>query len=90
MKKVSLKEREQCWMYQRAAFTFQRAHSIACALRDVELRRDRERSYPLIIALYVLYGRPFKQRKSVRIPEDLVPTEFTRCHATMITLRDKI
>ncbi|HXT39475.1 MAG TPA: hypothetical protein VN887_05580 [Candidatus Angelobacter sp.] len=45
---------------------------------------------PLMTALHTLYGKPLKQRKEVRVGEDIVPSEFKDIHASLITMRDKI
>ena len=43
----------------------------------------------LSIAIATLYSRPFKQRKSVRLGDDIVPTEFRRTHDDIIEIPDK-
>ncbi|MCL5742988.1 MAG: hypothetical protein M1541_03530 [Acidobacteria bacterium] len=45
--------------------------------------------YPLLVSIYVLYGRPFKRSNSVgRIPEDVVPAEFMELHRSLLRHRD--
>lgn len=43
----------------------------------------------LSVAIATLYCRPFKQRKAVRLREDIVPAEFRATHNDMIEIRDK-
>lgn len=43
----------------------------------------------LSIAIVTLYSRPFKQRKSVRLSDDIVPPEFRATHDDIIEIRDK-
>ena len=42
------------------------------------------------IAITAAYGRPFKQRKSVRLSEDLIPVEHKETHKSVIEMRDKV
>jgi hypothetical protein len=45
----------------------------------------------LLTAAFVgAYGRSFKQRKPVRLSEDIIPTEHQNTHDSIIELRDKI
>jgi hypothetical protein len=43
----------------------------------------------LSIAIVTLYSRPFKQRKAVRLSDDIVPPEFRTTHDEIIEIRDK-
>jgi hypothetical protein len=43
----------------------------------------------LSVAIVTLYARPFKQRKAVRLSEDIVPVEFRATHDDLIEIRDK-
>lgn len=45
---------------------------------------------PLSISLIVLYGRPFKQRKPLRLSEKLIPAQLRGTHDFLIMLRDKV
>lgn len=42
------------------------------------------------IAIIGAYGRPFKQRKSIRLSEDLIPAEHRETHDSLIEMRDKV
>jgi len=47
--------------------------------------------YPLIVAIYVLYGKPFKQSNDVGVlPRNIVPAEFRPLHDIMIEHRDEV
>jgi hypothetical protein len=87
MKRLPLARRLEFWGYQHAALTFDDAAKIAVYLLD---HREFPLKYPLVVSLYVLYGRPFKQRKNVRIPEGLVPSEYMEEHRFLVALRDKL
>ena len=41
------------------------------------------------VAIVTLYARPFKQRKVVRLSEDIVPAEFRSTHDDIVEIRDK-
>jgi hypothetical protein len=82
-------ERISFWQhsYARASFTEAR---IECELLlstnplpNSTLRRA------LSVAIVTLYARPFKQRKVVRLSEDIVPAEFRSTHEDIVEIRDK-
>ncbi len=87
MKKLPLSDRLEYWKYQCAALAFLRAKEVAEYLIEHE---NHPLMYQLLTSLYVLYGRPFKQRKEVRISEELVPHEYSEEHSFLIVLRDKM
>jgi len=87
MKKLPLTERLEYWKYQCASLTFHNAKAVAEYL--IENKRH-PLQYQLLTSLYVLYSRPFKQRKQVRISEELVPSEYMEEHSYLIGLRDKM
>ena len=41
-------------------------------------------------ALHTLYARPFKQKKQIRLTDDIVPSESKSLHDSIILMRDKI
>jgi len=87
MKKLTQDERLEYWKYQCAALSFIRAKEVADYLISNE---NSSLIYQLITSLYVLYGRPFKQRNKVRISEDIVPQEYLTEHRLLLDLRDKM
>ena len=87
MKKLPQTKRLEYWKYQCAALTFLRAKDVGEYLIE---HKTSPLAYQLLTALYVLYGRPFKQRKQVRIPEQLVPSEYAEEHSLLLDLRDKM
>ena len=86
MKKLTQEERLKYWKYQCAALSFLRAREVAEYLIS---NKKNPLTYQLITSLYILYGRPFKQRKQVRISEDIVPQEYLEEHGFLLDLRDK-
>ncbi len=87
MKKLLLERRLEFWKYQAAALTFKDAEEVAVYLID---HGQFPLVYQLLTSLYVLYGRPFKQRKSVCISQELVPSEYAEEHDVLMGLRDKL
>jgi len=58
------------------------------------LRNENEENnsvlYPLITAVYVLYGKPFLRNDSVgRLDEAIIPTEYLDWHRTFLKHRNK-
>jgi hypothetical protein len=87
MKKLPLERRLEFWKYQSALLTFENAREVAGYLIE---HSESPLAYQLMTSLYVLYGRPFKQRKQIRVPEELVPSEYAEEHRLLIGLRDKL
>jgi len=87
MKKLTQNQRLEYWKYQCAALSFLRAKEVVDYLISNE---NSPLLYQLITSVYVLYGRPFKQRKRVRISEDIVPSKYIEEHGFLIGLRDKM
>jgi len=44
---------------------------------------------PLVTSIFVLYGRPFKQKR-IRLPEQIIPSDFTQLHKLLLDMRDKL
>jgi hypothetical protein len=87
MKKISKAERLEYWKFLCADFSLEKARGIASHLLKIGYR-DRL-FYPLLTSLYIFYGRPFKQRKPVRLSTEIIPARFRGLHDTLIVLRDK-
>lgn len=87
MKKLPLERRLEYWKYQSAELTFDDAREVSVYLIE---QPKFPLMYQLLTSLYVLYGRPFKQRKNVRISEELVPSRYAEEHKFLIGLRDKL
>jgi len=86
MKKLTLEMRLEFWKYQIAALSFDHAKEVTDFLISNE---GHPLSYQLITSIYILYGRPFKQRKIVRLSENIVPHDYLEEHSFLLSLRDK-
>ena len=87
MKKLSQDKRFEYWKYLCAALSFDYAKEVADYLISQE---KNDLTYQLITSLYILYGRPFKQRMKFRISTDIVPQEYLEEHGLLLDLRDKM
>ena len=87
MKKAPKQIRHGYWKYQFAALTFDEAGEMAAYLHNNPRPKMK---YSLLTSLFVLYGRPFKQHKDIRISDDIVPPEYRAFHNYLIVLRDKL
>jgi hypothetical protein len=87
MKKLPQIKRLEYWKYQCAALSFIRAKEVVDYLIS---NKNSTLKYQLLTSVYVLYGRSFKQRKQVRMPEDIVPPEYKDVHGFLLDLRDKM
>jgi hypothetical protein len=87
MKKVPQIDRFEYWRFLSAHFSIQKAKGIATHL--LQTSPKDQLFYPLLTALYIFYGRPFKQRRNVRLPDTMIPDRFMKLHRTLIDLRDK-
>jgi len=87
MKKVPQSDRFEYWKFLSAHFSLQQAKSIAKHL--LQLPFSDPLFYPLLTTLYILYGRPFKQKGNVRLADNIIPKRFVKLHEKLIDLRDK-
>lgn len=55
------------------------------------IEEDNPMFYPLITAIYVLYGRPFKKSYGVgSLGEEIIPPEYLELHRLLLNHRDQI
>ena len=87
MKKLPQKTRLEYWKYQYAALSFHNASEVS---KFLITHKNPPLKYQLMTSLYVLYGRPFRQKASVRISEDIVPPQYSEIHEYLMILRDKL
>jgi hypothetical protein len=84
------KDRIEFWKFQHASTTFAEAKQLCELILKEKIDSGHPLHVPLMTALHILYGRPFKQRTEVRIPEDIVPQNNKNTHEALINMRDKI
>jgi hypothetical protein len=88
--KTPYKDRLEFWKLQNASITFSEVKSLCNFIIEQRIVSGHPLHISLMTALHILYGRPFKQRPEVRIPEDLVPIEYKDTHDSLLNMRDKI
>jgi hypothetical protein len=90
MTRSSAANRREFWKFMSAAATFEQAAAVCEHILRENIDEQHPLSYPLMVATVVLYARPFKQRKPVRLIEEMVPKELKSTHDFLIRLRDKM
>lgn len=90
MKSVPFAERAEFWKWQSASVAFEMVRDVCDYLLRQPLPDSNPIHDPLVTSIYILYGRPFKQRAPLRLSEDIVPERHRGTHFGLITLRDKM
>ena len=87
--KVKNSDRINFFKFRIAAHPFQEALAI---LEELEKGHEEDKliKHPFWTAFVVSYTRPFKQRKKLRISEDMVPDEHRSEHQALMVFRDKL
>lgn len=88
--KIPYKDRAEFFKYQSAGVCFDMVCDISKYFLRVKPHRSDKIHDPLLVALHVLYGRPFKQRAILRLDPSIVPDHFKSLHEKLITIRDKM
>ena len=83
-------ERLDFWKFQHASITFVQVKELCDLLTQQNIETNHPLHIPLMVALHALYARPFKQKKAVRLSDDIVPKESKQTHDALIEMRDKI
>jgi hypothetical protein len=79
------------WKLFYAKRCFEHAENACKVLLEHAVDEDHPIYYPLVAAIYVLYGKPFKDANHVgMLGKKIVPAEFRKLHAFMVEQRDKI
>src|SRR5207244_254499 len=79
------------WKFGYAEECFKRVASTCEFLLQNGIGEDHPAYYPMIVAIYALYGKPFKQTDVVgALHRKMVPAEFRPLHDVMIEHRDEV
>ncbi len=89
MNSPTIEERKQLWIFAYARASFREALSFSEAILKVGSENICAQD-GLSIAATVAYSRPFKQRRSVKLCDSIVPSEYSDLHDTIIQIRDKV
>ena len=90
MKTPSHEERLHFWQHAYARSAFLDADRYLAKILEGDAPLGSLDRKALTAAFVGAYGRPFKQRKAVRLSEDIIPTEHRDTHDSIIQIRDKI
>ena|SRR2546426_11173399 len=82
-------ERIAFWQHAYARASFVQARIFTDLLLRITPPMNDTLRRALTIAIVTVYSRPFKQRKAVRLPDDIVPAQFRDTHDSIIEIRDK-
>ena len=78
------------WIMFYAEEGFKQAKSAAEYIRQKPIAESDPVFYPLITAVYVLYGKPFGTNYGAgALNQDIVPTEFLELHKTLLDHRNQ-
>jgi hypothetical protein len=79
------------WKFFHAHHCFRHVADACAFILQNGIGADHPVYYSLVVGIYALYGRPFKNTDVVgMISEKTVPVEFRPLHKIMITLRDEV
>jgi hypothetical protein len=88
--KAPYKDRVEFWKFQHASITFSEATQLCDQIIKQNIISGHPLHTSLMTALHILYGRPFKQRKEVRVSKEIVPHDYRETHGALINMRDQI
>jgi len=80
------------WKMFYAGQSFEHSRVAAKYVLQKNIIEDEPIFYPLMAAVYVLYGKPFKKSCGVGCPigEDIIPQDYLELHRDLLKHRDKI
>ena len=91
MKKHEFEDAKLLWKLFYAGQCFTHVQAAAEYVHTNQLAEDSPVFYPLVTAVYVLYGKPFKISRGIdSLGEEIVPSEYRELHGNLITHRDKL
>jgi hypothetical protein len=79
------------WKFFYARECFRQVESAVQRMLALKLDTYHEIYYPLLVSVYVLYGKPFKRANIVgKLSRDIVPKEHLELHDNLIEHRDQL
>gem|GEM_PF-2686223 len=78
MRTVKSTDRIEFWKFCHAAVTFSKVSELCDYMIKNNVNPEHPLHIPLIVAVVILYGKPFKQRPETRIPEHVVPPQYKK------------
>lgn len=91
MQREEFEDAKLLWKMFYAGECFKHAQAAAEFVLQNSIGEDNPVFYPLVTAVYVLYGKPFKPSHGVGFLEDgIVPSEYQELHRELLKHRDQI
>jgi hypothetical protein len=91
MKPQEFEDAKLLWKMFYAEQCFKHAQAAAEYVLQNKIEEDNPVFYPLIAAVYVLYGRPFKKSCGVgSLDEGIIPPEHLELHRLLVKHRDQV
>jgi hypothetical protein len=80
------------WKFGYAEECFKRVANTCALILQSGISEGHPAYYPLVVAIYALYGKPFKKTNIVGagLPKKIVPAKFQPLHKVMIEHRDEV
>ena len=85
-----LEDRLLFYKFQNAMHAFGAVSSLCDYFSKTKMERSHSLYIPLTTSLAILYARPFKQRKNIKLPQDIIPAKYKKTHDFLILMRDKV
>jgi hypothetical protein len=91
MRPEEFEDAKLLWKMFYAGQSFEHARTAAEHVLKENISADNVILYPLMTAVYVLYGKPFKKSHGVGcLGEELIPSQYQELHQNLLKHRDKI
>jgi hypothetical protein len=91
MTKEEFANAKSLWKFGYAEECFKRVANTCAWILESGIPENHVVYYPLIVAIYAIYGKPFKKTNIVgAIHRDIVPAELRPLHDVMIEHRDQV
>jgi hypothetical protein len=79
------------WKFFYARECFRQVETTVQQMLELKLDTNHEIYYPLLVSVFVLYGKPFKRANIVgKLSRDIVPKEHIELHEILIEQRDQL
>jgi len=91
MQLQEFEDAKSLWMMFYAGQSFMHVKAAAEYVCQNNISEDSPVFYPLMAAVYVLYGKPFKKSRGVgSLGEEIIPPEYQALHRELLKHRDQI
>jgi hypothetical protein len=91
MRPEEFEDAKLLWKMFYAGQSFEHARAAAEHILKENISADDAIFYPLMTAVYVLYGKPFRKSHGVGcLGEELIPLQYQELHRDLLKHRDKI